>query len=88
MTHPPVDPDPDPTTQIPWPGARKRSSDRDLDNSRVSPPADHTNNSSRRPSVGSKADANGKRRRLSTLDLINLSISMAGAQIAWTVELG
>jgi solute carrier family 45 protein 1/2/4 len=31
---------------------------------------------------------NGKRRRLSTFDLFNLSISMAGAQIAWTVELG
>jgi solute carrier family 45 protein 1/2/4 len=88
MTLPPVDPDPDPTTQIPWPGARKRSSDRDLDVSRVPPPADPTTNSPRRPSVGSKADANGKRRRLSTLDLINLSISMAGAQIAWTVELG
>jgi hypothetical protein len=89
MALPAVDPDPDPTTQIPWPGARKRS-DRDLDVSRVSsPPTNPTNNnSSRRPSVGSKADANGKRRRLSTLDLVNLSISMAGAQIAWTVELG
>ncbi len=86
MTLPAVDPDP--TTQIPWPGARKRS-DRDLDDSQVSsPPANPTNNSSRRPSAGSKADANGKRRRLSTLDLFNLSISMAGAQIAWTVELG
>lgn len=88
MTLPAVDPDPDPTTQIPWPGARKRS-DRDPDDSRVSsPPANPTNNSSRHPSVCSKADANGKRRRLSTLDLFNLSISMAGAQIAWTVELG
>lgn len=28
------------------------------------------------------------KRRLSTLDLFNLSISMAGAQVAWTVELG
>ena len=88
MALPPVDPDPDPTTQIPWPGARKRS-DRDADNSTVSsPPANSTNDSSRRPSVGSKADASGKRRHLSTVDLINLSISMAGAQIAWTVELG
>jgi solute carrier family 45 protein 1/2/4 len=90
MTLPAVDPDPDPTTQIPWPGARKRS-DPDPDDSRVStPPAnhDHTNDSSQRPSVGSRVDANGKRRRLSTVDLVNLSISMAGAQIAWTVELG
>ncbi len=88
MALPAVDPDPDPTTQIPWPGARKRS-DRDPDDSLVSsPPANPTNDSSRRPSVGSRADADGKRRRLSTLDLVNLSISMAGAQIAWTVELG
>jgi solute carrier family 45 protein 1/2/4 len=29
-----------------------------------------------------------QKRRLSTKDLIFLSISMAGAQIAWTVELG
>ncbi len=81
--------DPDPTTQIPWPGARKRS-DRDIDDSRLSSlPANPTqNNLSRRPSVGSKVDSNGRRRRLSTLDLFNLSISMAGAQIAWTVELG
>jgi len=86
MTLPAVDPDP--TTQIPWPGARKRS-DPDPGHPPVSEQlANPTNNSSRRPSVGSKADANGKRRRLSTLDLFNLSISMAGAQIAWTVELG
>jgi hypothetical protein len=86
MTLPEVDPDP--TTQIAWPGARKRS-DPDPDVSRVSQsPANPTDNSSRRPSVGSRADANGKRRRLSTLDLVYLSISMAGAQIAWTVELG
>lgn len=86
MTLPAVDPDP--TTQIPWPGARKRS-DRDPDDSSVSSPlANPANNSSRRPSVVSRADPNGKRRRLSTLDLFNLSISMAGAQIAWTVELG
>ena len=76
MILPAVDPDPDPTTQIPWPGARKRS-DRDLDDSLVSPPpANHTDDSSQRPSVGSRADANGKR-RLSTIDLVNLSISMA-----------
>lgn len=88
MSLPAVDPDPDPTTQIPWPGARKRS-DRDPDDSQASStPAKPSNNSSRRPSVGSTDDVNRKRRRLSTLDLHNLSISMAGAQIAWTVELG
>jgi solute carrier family 45 protein 1/2/4 len=88
MALPAVDPDPDPTTQIPWPGARKRSDRGPGDSPVSSPPANPADDSSRRPSVGSRADANGKRRRLSTVDLINLSISMAGAQIAWTVELG
>jgi solute carrier family 45, member 1/2/4 len=32
--------------------------------------------------------AGTSRRRMTTWDLVNLSISMAGAQIAWTVELG
>lgn len=78
--------DPDPTTQIPWPGARKRS-DRDVD----TPGAAQSTGSSRyhspqRPSVIG-GELHGKR-RLSTLDLFNLSISMAGAQITWTVELG
>jgi solute carrier family 45 protein 1/2/4 len=79
--------DPDPTTQIPWPGARKRS---DRDTRTSSPPANPNghNNSSRRPSEVPRPETNGKRRRLSTLDLFYLSISMAGAQIAWTVELG
>jgi solute carrier family 45 protein 1/2/4 len=86
MSRPPADPDP--TTQIPWPGARKRS-DRDIEGLRASSPAATAhNNRSRRPSVVSRAELNGKRRRLSTLDLFNISISMAGAQIAWTVELG
>jgi len=85
MTIPPISGvDPDPTTQIPWPGARKRS-DRELDApGATTPPV----NSSRRGSTVSRAEMNGKRRRLSTLDLFNISISMAGAQIAWTVELG
>ncbi|KAI0251256.1 MFS general substrate transporter [Lactifluus subvellereus] len=78
--------DPDPTTQIPWPGARKRS-DREVDAPDPAPANGGSRYNSRRPSVISKAEMNGKR-RLSTLDLFNLSISMAGAQIAWTVELG
>jgi solute carrier family 45, member 1/2/4 len=83
MTLPPTSGvDPDPTTQIPWPGARKRP-DREVDPSEATP---SSNASSRFNSV-SRPEPNGKR-RLSTLDLYNLSISMAGAQIAWTVELG
>ena len=76
--------DPDPTTQIPWPGARKRS-DRDVDPEQSN--GNSRYNSSRRPSVIARSEIHGKR-RLSTLDLFNLSISMAGAQVAWTVELG
>jgi solute carrier family 45 protein 1/2/4 len=79
--------DPDPTTQIPWPGARKRS-DRELNAPGATTPPLNSSNASRRGSVVSRAETNGKRRRLSTFDLFNLSISMAGAQIAWTIELG
>ncbi|KAH9045555.1 MFS general substrate transporter [Lactarius pseudohatsudake] len=80
--------DPDPTTQIPWPGARKRS-DRDVDSPGAVSQSNGNSryNSPRRPSVISGGELHGKR-RLSTLDLFNLSISMAGAQVAWTVELG
>ncbi|KAH8999258.1 MFS general substrate transporter [Lactarius akahatsu] len=80
--------DPDPTTQIPWPGARKRS-DRDMDSPGAVSQSNGNSryNSPRRPSVISGGELHGKR-RLSTLDLFNLSISMAGAQVAWTVELG
>lgn len=38
--------------------------------------------------VAKDREGDPSRRRMSTLDLVNLSISMAGAQIAWTVELG
>jgi solute carrier family 45, member 1/2/4 len=88
MSLPPISGvDPDPTTQIPWPGARKRS-DREVDPSEATPSSNASSRfNSRHPSVVSRPEPNGKR-RLSTLDLYNLSISMAGAQIAWTVELG
>ncbi|KAI0003105.1 MFS general substrate transporter [Russula compacta] len=82
--------DPDPTTQIPWPGARKRSDPvRDAPKPATPPlTTSSLDNPSRCSSVVSRAEMNGKRSHLSTLDLFNLSISMAGAQIAWTVELG
>lgn len=79
--------DPDPTTQIPWPGARKRS-DRDVDPQETGQSNGNSRyNSPRRPSVVARDELNGKK-RLSALDLFNLSISMAGSQVAWTVELG
>ena len=80
MIPPIADGDPDPTTQIPWPARGQ-----------VDQP----------PSVaGGSASIDGERdgdpkssktppgKRLTQWDLITLSISMAGAQIAWTVELG
>ncbi|TFK43415.1 major facilitator superfamily domain-containing protein [Crucibulum laeve] len=79
---PPIpDSDPDPTTQIPWP-ARTRQEDgtpstSDAESSYDNPPENIKDAHS--PLV---------KRRLTTWDLITLSISMAGAQIAWTVELG
>ncbi|KAI0307304.1 MFS general substrate transporter [Multifurca ochricompacta] len=82
--------DPDPTTQIPWPGARKsKRPDREVDPPGATPSSNTSSryNSPRRPSVvsrTSRVDSNGKK-RLSSFDLFNLSISMAGAQIAWTL---
>jgi len=79
--------DPDPTTQIPWPS---RSGKRPRPN--VS-----EGQANQDPANGQRLEhANGKNatdddpstRRMSTLDLIKLSIAMAGSQVAWTIELG
>ena len=79
MIPPIADSDPDPTSQIPWP-SRGRVPAR-VESSAVKkdpvPPI--------RPR---RMSAVQERRLFSTWDLITLSISMAGAQIAWTVELG
>lgn len=86
MIAPIADSDPDPTTQIPWPGARIRQ----VPGSEVGPGSGVGDDAEPRNTV----EANGKvketpgRRKMSTWDLVTLSISMAGAQIAWTVELG
>lgn len=86
MIAPIADSDPDPTTQIPWPTGRPRQAS-DLDE--VVKPATPSDDSVARTVLEtvSKSTDSG-RRRLTTWDLITLSISMAGAQIAWTVELG
>ena len=87
-----VDADPDPTTQIPWParGTRRRAST--INHPGIIPgPSGQDDDSS---AVGSKTNGTGQKedevlkRRMTTWDLIKLSISMAGAQVAWTVELG
>ncbi|SRR6266550_8245901 len=79
------DSDPDPTTQIPWPAARPRqaasseaSTDVSVEESSVRPPL----------SDNKKVDSGNGRPKLTTWDLFTLSVSMAGAQIVWTVELG
>jgi len=83
---PPVAEDDDPTSQIPWPqaakGRRESDSSQDDDVERVPAAANDDRNN------GSKKRGSSPRRQLSTWDLITLSISMGGAQIAWTVELG
>ncbi|KAF8974437.1 hypothetical protein BDZ97DRAFT_1646725 [Flammula alnicola] len=83
---PPIADSDDPTSQIPWPAARGRQQEQTESsvNGDTAAPAklnatDATNKRSRTPPG---------RRTLSTWDLITLSISMGGAQIAWTVELG
>ena len=93
MTFPSIaDADPDPTTQIPWPtrGTRRRASTINHPGT-IPAPSSQDGDS---VIVGEKANGAGQkgdeilRRRMTTLDLIKLSISMAGAQVAWTVELG
>lgn len=85
-----ADADPDPTTQIPWPSKNRKQVR--MQSPDAPPQADtpSTNGAgqSKPPKKSGGKDADPSRRRMSTLDLINLSISMAGAQVAWTVELG
>ncbi|KAG6833887.1 hypothetical protein H0H87_007898 [Tephrocybe sp. NHM501043] len=86
MISPIADSDPDPTTQIPWPSGRpRRASDVD-EVAKVATPSDEGFVRGAPESTTKKAEPG--RRRLTTWDLVTLSISMAGAQIAWTVELG
>ncbi|KAI0650349.1 MFS general substrate transporter [Trametes meyenii] len=84
-----VEPDTDSESQIAWP---IRPSERGRRASNKSPPA-QVEQEGRGPSAsrvnGKPADASSSgKKRMSTLDLINLSIAMAGSQVAWTVELG
>lgn len=80
----PIADDPDPTTQIAWPARQADpvhadSSSETEDSATLVPDGSPKKQTS--PTEPSK-------RRLSTWNLITLSISMAGAQIAWTIELG
>lgn len=82
-----VDADPDPTTQVTWPASRRLHRDVASHIPAVESPQVERS----RPAFDNGKPTDGVhpgKKRLSTRDLINLSISMGGAQIAWTVELG
>lgn len=86
-----VDVDPDPTTQIPWPARGPKR----LRASSLEPSASVAGSSTVNDAAydvtngkGSNVHKDEGKSRMSTMDLIKLSISMAGAQVAWTVELG
>ncbi|KAI0732995.1 major facilitator superfamily domain-containing protein [Fomitopsis betulina] len=85
-----ADADPDPTTQIAWPSRNGMQRGDVQDHGAVAEDGE-----------GSTASLSGKRtrtperegdgdsdRRMSTLDLMKLSVAMGGSQVAWTVELG
>lgn len=88
-------PDADPTTQLAWPtssnaAAALNGSQPDVPpEERYKAPTQKGKSPSRDAKAGG-ADARSEigRKRLTTLQLFSLSISMAGAQVAWTVELG
>jgi len=88
MINPITDGDPDPTTQIPWPSGRSRQASDPDDASGTITPSTDGGVQHNAPESTTKVKAESGKRRLTTWDLITLSISMAGAQIAWTVELG
>jgi solute carrier family 45, member 1/2/4 len=69
----------DPTTQIAWPNSRRRGSDVAHDEEQTATPM---------PEQDTRVKRKVLKKRLSTWDLITLSISMLGAQIVWTTELG
>lgn len=90
--------DPDPTTQIPWPTSKKThgtGSDEDVSaegaGGSLAPPQsraqDRNRSRSPAPSSTKKKEKPGSR-RLTFWDMLFLSVSMLGAQITWSVELG
>jgi solute carrier family 45 protein 1/2/4 len=89
---PAINSDPDPTSQLTWPSSRRDRAQLGHGLRR-----DESSRSSASRTVGdadldvdgaNKIVDTGRKKLLSTWNLVTLSISMAGAQIAWTVELG
>jgi solute carrier family 45 protein 1/2/4 len=84
---PPIsDGDPDPTTQTPWPAARNRQVDTNEGISNLN--VHRTDRILVDEHAKKSVQAIHGKPRLTTWNLITLSVSMAGAQVAWTVELG
>ncbi|TEB35620.1 MFS general substrate transporter [Coprinellus micaceus] len=77
---PPVASEPDPSSPVPWPSSRGRGQETGAVQEEGGLTVPGTRKARSKSPPG--------RRQLSTWDLITLSVSMAGAQIAWTVELG
>jgi solute carrier family 45 protein 1/2/4 len=89
MTFPAVaDADPDPTTQIAWPSARPKCVHQAPPEGIRHAQPEQRDNDGLGDILPSDVNLKIGKRHLSTWNLITLSISMAGAQIAWTVELG
>ena len=93
--------DPDPTTQMAWPASHRADAesttsregqltqaDRYRAPSAMAKPKSPHRNATKNGESSQEEDLEIGRARLSTWQLFKLSISMAGAQIAWTVELG
>lgn len=89
--------DPDPTTQIPWPASRNKpgedggAADDGAGGSLGVPHVRFTERNRSRspaPSNQSKKKEKAGPRRLTFWDFVFLSVSMLGAQITWSVELG
>lgn len=83
-----ADADPDPTTQIPWPSKKVHIQQDESEEGSTTVYDDANGAAQEEPSNTQRGIGVPKKHRLSTWDLFTLSISMAGAQTAWTVELG
>ncbi|KAH9918249.1 MFS general substrate transporter [Epithele typhae] len=86
------DADPDPSSQIAWP-ARHGKPSRNGSGTQAQRVGveERTTRSNGKPVASGTAvetDSAGGKKRMSTLDLIYLSLAMGGSQVAWTVELG
>jgi hypothetical protein len=87
--------DPDPTTQVAWPSSKKTLANGeeeilspvDAPRQVLNIPEPHVHFENRGNNAGAARVEPGKK-RLTTWDFIIISVSMLGAQITWSVELG